>query len=110
MGLGNSPPAIPLATVESDSTITTPETPPTSTGPSEYIEVYNSDSILISLNYEHEPNNSVCKFQAKIITTSQTETFEDFQFQVAVPKTQQLQMLGPSSTVLKPDGDPITQV
>ena len=72
------------------------------------IEVYNEDGLKISLSHSKEPETTVARFEATIESSNSNE-FEDFTFQVAVPKTQQLQMLAPSGTTLSIT-EPITQV
>jgi len=85
----------------SSSETTTVEPPPIAEQAPEVstINAYSEDGISVELSYSREPGTTVARFEATISSTN-AEEFDDFTFQVAVPKTQQLQMLAPSSSTL----------
>lgn len=63
------------------------------------VNVYSEDGISVDLSYSCEPGTTVARFEANVTSTN-AEEYDEFTFQVAVPKTQQLQMLAPSSNTL----------
>lgn len=66
------------------------------------------DDISINFAHSNEPNSQVARVEATISNTSDT-VFENFNFQVAVNKEQQLQLLQPTGTTLAKDNRSIGQ-
>ena len=82
--------------------------PETATDVPHQVETYSEEGLTVFLTHSREPGTTVARFEATI-NSSNSHEFEDFTFQVAVPKSQQLQMLAPSGTTLSIT-EPITQV
>ena len=82
--------------------------PETATEVPHQVEAYSEEGLTVFLTHSREPGTTVARFEATI-NSSNSHEFEDFTFQVAVPKSQQLQMLAPSGTTLSIT-EPITQV
>lgn len=79
--------------------------------------VYEADGVKVVFHFEAPQLNAIVGGGGRVInirlvasTTATMSVVESFEFQAAVPKFCQLQLLPPSSTKLLPNGQPITQL
>lgn len=72
------------------------------------LTAFDKNGLKIIFSLEKMPENNVLSINVTA-TNSTLSNMTDFLFQAAVPKTFQLQMLSPSSTVMSPNGQ-VTQV